>query len=278
MPRDASGKRRETTQEERVRIIQLKSQGYSYKEIPRLAGFPISKTGAERIVKRWEEGRLLQDKPRSSRPKKAVTPQLIEECERNPAAPLRNIARSANVHAATAGRKLRREGYFSFKKAVVSKIADLNKPKRVRWCQERRDWKLQWRKAVFVDETQVPSSGGAGSGRVRRRAGQRMEHRFQTVQQRYGRFSAMFFGAITHGHHSPLVYVPRRTERRHEKDRGGMDARHYIETVVRPVLGPWWKTLPGEGKDYVLVDDGSPAHRAGETEEVFSELGIQQVL
>jgi hypothetical protein len=87
-----------------------------------------------------------------------------------------------------------------------------------------------------------------------------------------------FFGAITHGHHSPLVFVPKRTERRHEKDRGGMDARHYIETVVRLVLGPWWKTLPGEGKDHVLVDGGSPAHRAGETEEVFSELGIQQVL
>jgi transposase len=65
-----------------VRVIQLKSQGYSYKEIPRLAGFPISKTGAERIVKRWEEGRLLQDKPRTGRPKKAITPQLIEECER----------------------------------------------------------------------------------------------------------------------------------------------------------------------------------------------------
>jgi hypothetical protein len=90
-----------------------------------------------------------------------------------------------------------------------------------------------------------------------------MDPRFQTVQQQYGRFSVMFFGAITHGHHSPLVFVPKRTERRHEKDRGGMDARHYIETVVRPVLEPWWKTLPGEGKDYVLVDDGSPAHRAG---------------
>jgi hypothetical protein len=102
---------------------------------------------------------------------------LIEECERNSAALLRNLARSANVHAATAGRKLRREGYLSFKKAVVSKIADPNKPKRVRWCQERRDWKLQWRKAVFVDETQVPNSGGAGSGRVRRKAGQRMDLR-----------------------------------------------------------------------------------------------------
>jgi transposase len=245
-----------------VRVIQLKSQEYSYKEIPRFAGLPISKTSAERIVKRWEEGRLLQDKPRTGRPK------LIEECERNPAAPLRNLARSANVHAATAGRKLRREGYLSFKKAVVSKIAGPNKPKRVRWCQERRDWKLQWRKAVFVDETQVPNSGGAGSGRVRRKAGQRLDPRFQMVQQQYGRFSAMFFlGAITHGHHSSLVFVPKCTERRHEKDRGGMDARHYIETVLRPVLGPWWKTLPGEGKYYVLVDDGSPAHRAGETEE-----------
>jgi transposase len=59
MPPDASGKRREATQEKRVRIIQLKSQGYSYNEIPRLAGFPISKTGAERIVKRWDSSRTI---------------------------------------------------------------------------------------------------------------------------------------------------------------------------------------------------------------------------
>jgi hypothetical protein len=37
-----------------------------------------------------------------------------------------------------------------------------------------------------------------------------------------------------------------------------MDAQDYIETVVRPVLRPWWNTLRGEARVYVLVDDVSP--------------------
>jgi hypothetical protein len=60
-------------------------------------------------------------------------------------------------------------------------------------------------------------------------------------------------------------------------DRGGMDARHYIRIVLEIALAPWWKTLPDKGRDYELVEDGNPAHRAGESTGRRAELGIKTV-
>ena len=54
MPID-KGKQRETTQQERLKIIELKANGYPYSKISEEACFSISKHGAHQIVKVWED-------------------------------------------------------------------------------------------------------------------------------------------------------------------------------------------------------------------------------
>jgi hypothetical protein len=48
--------------------------------------------------------------------------------------------------------------------------------------------------------------------------------------------------------------------------------------VVKPVLGPWRKTLPDQGSDYEIMEDGNRAHCAAFTNMVRVELGIDKVL
>jgi hypothetical protein len=57
-----------------------------------------------------------------------------------------------------------------------------------------------------------------------------------------------------------------------------MNAEHYVNTVVKPVLGSWWKTLPDQGSDYEIMEDGNRAHCAALTNKVRAELGINKVL
>ena len=83
-------------------------------------------------------------------------------------------------------------------------------------------------------------------------------------QQHSGRFSSQFWAAITHGHHTPLVFIRRRlpSERRHKRDKGGMDAPQYVSEVLEPHLMSFLRSLPNDGKDWEVMEDLSGPHKA----------------
>jgi len=68
MPIGPDSRRRESTHEERIRVIQLKSEGHSYREIQQQTG--IGKTAVHRIFNEWNTENAVINKPRSGRPKK----------------------------------------------------------------------------------------------------------------------------------------------------------------------------------------------------------------
>ena len=94
MPID-KGKRRETTQQERFKIIELKANGYPYSKISKEAGFSISKHGAHQTVKVWEDEQRMENVPRPGHPEKYpdtdVTQRLINASEAGPEATLEGI-------------------------------------------------------------------------------------------------------------------------------------------------------------------------------------------
>ena len=94
MPID-KGKRRETTQQERLKIIELKANGYPYSKISEEAGFLISKYGVYQIVKVWEDEQRMENVPRPGHPEKYpdtdVTQRLINASEAGPDATLEGI-------------------------------------------------------------------------------------------------------------------------------------------------------------------------------------------
>jgi transposase len=280
MPRDETGKLRQTTLLERIRVIERRARGYSYGRIAQ--ELSMTKSCVYRIVKAWEEEERVHPKPQPGRPRKSVTPKLIEACEQNPVATLAEVSARLPqaIHPKTAGRKLRNSGYRSFKMGVVEQLTDRNKARRLQWCKERLTWRLEeWRKKVFADETRVTNScSDSGVGKVRRKRGQYSAD-YEWIVRHSGRLGAQFYAAIAYGRHTPLIHIPFRApeERTRANDRGGMDARHYIRTVLEASLAPWWRTLPDEGRDYELVQDGNPAHRSRESNARRAELGIKTV-
>ncbi|PUU79371.1 hypothetical protein B9Z19DRAFT_1125370 [Tuber borchii] len=69
MPKDpTTGKRREATLVERVKVIEKHAAGKSYRAIGEEIG--ISKSEAQRIIQRWKEFEELKPRPRTGRPSK----------------------------------------------------------------------------------------------------------------------------------------------------------------------------------------------------------------
>ena len=51
---------------------------------------------------------------------------------------------------------LRDEGLCAFKPSRTFIIKPVNKEKRIKWCEERKNWNLNnWKKIVFTDESLI---------------------------------------------------------------------------------------------------------------------------
>jgi len=69
MPKDpATGKRREATLVERVKVIEKHAAGKPYRAIGEEIG--LSASEAQRIIQRWKEFEELKPRPRTGRPSK----------------------------------------------------------------------------------------------------------------------------------------------------------------------------------------------------------------
>ena len=87
MPRNNGGNRRESTKLERIQIIQLQAEGYSYRAIADRMMMSVSAVG--KIVRRWKVTRTVKNCTHSGRPQK-IGPRelrrLNQTAENNPRA------------------------------------------------------------------------------------------------------------------------------------------------------------------------------------------------
>ena len=160
-------KQKKYTQQERIKIIELKAKGHPYSKIGEEAGFPVSKHSAHRIVKVWEDEQRLEDAPRPGRPEKYPDTDLAQvlkdASQADPEAtleditndPVLNLAPAIDISAKTAGRRLRSQDYYSFTMRVEENLGEKDKRQRVQWCKERRRWKETWRKKVAEPRLEI---------------------------------------------------------------------------------------------------------------------------
>jgi len=156
----AAGKRRKTTLNKRVRIIQLLSLGMSFPQIEAETGF--SRAQAYRIYRRWEMyGDINPQTPRSGRP-----PKLNDRDKRY-------LARLSDAHPRATARVLLHESSLVVGVSTLSHylhslqwrvflarckpwIGPHNRRQRKRWGRLRRKWKISvWRKHCYTDEVYV---------------------------------------------------------------------------------------------------------------------------
>jgi len=163
MPTDQdTGKRRECTTVERVRVLEMSAQGFSQRGISKQLEIP--RTTVRRIIKAWKTDQKLQPIPRIGRPKilnSRAKRRLYRISDANPYASLSEVATESglNISAKTAGRVLRASGRrvrWARHKPFISAV---NRRKRVSWARGQRHTTIsQWEKRIFTDEIHVELS------------------------------------------------------------------------------------------------------------------------
>jgi len=114
MPTDQdTGKRRECTTVETVRVLEMSAQGFSQRGVSRQLEIP--RTTMRRIIKAWKTGQKLQPIPRIGQPKilnSRAKRRLYRISDANLYASLGKVATESdlNISAKTAGRVLRASG------------------------------------------------------------------------------------------------------------------------------------------------------------------------
>jgi hypothetical protein len=59
-------------------------------------------------------------------------------------------ASQLDISTRTTGNTLREEGYFSFVAEKEEELKPEHKTTRVEWCEERKEWKKEWRMKVCI--------------------------------------------------------------------------------------------------------------------------------
>jgi hypothetical protein len=180
------------------------------------------------------------------------------------------------------GRYLRNEGWYCRRARKKTWLAVTTMRKRYRWCRERKRWDLmQWRKVVYCDE-KILNSGRSGKSKlVRRPPGVSTAFQLRYLQPTFqsGRFSVLVAAGITYGAHTPLVVFHKRTpdERRHKRDKLGVDSEQYVKEFLEPHLVPLIYSLPGRPEDHPTIEDGAKIHTAKYTHECRRAYGLTRM-
>jgi hypothetical protein len=128
----------------------------------------------------------------------------------------------------------------------------------------RRKWGEKWKEVVFRDEATLNSARGGKPKTVRRPPGSQFAYdsRFLAPTFESGRFSVSFFAAITHGGHTPLIPIRKRSpnERTSGTDKLGMNKEQYTYEILEPWLVPFIYSLPGSPEDHPTIEDGLRSH------------------
>lgn len=150
---------------ERIKIIALRSQRWTFGDIAREVG--ASESGVRKVWNRYQERGLLDDLPRSGAPRK-ISPQNIKkmktrfkthhiETAREGREWLASEGEPGPVHVSTSTvqRTMKREKFRPFKKRSVTVLNAKQCAERVRLCKQWREEDMDWSSVVFTDETTV---------------------------------------------------------------------------------------------------------------------------
>lgn len=174
---------RQISYESRVKIITLKEEGYSIRQISKKLKLSVS--GVVKIVHRYRDTGSYNDRPRSGAPRKTSKREdkfLTVTSKRDRFKTVRdltaelNTSRETSVSESTVRRRLAAKnlkGYIAAKKPLLRVI---NKKKRLHWAKTHKHWTVEdWEKVLFTDESKFEIFGSKRRQFVRRLPGERMK-------------------------------------------------------------------------------------------------------
>jgi hypothetical protein len=137
-----------------------------------------------------------------------------------------------------------------------------------RWSRERRIWdKKQWRKVLYTNEIQLEVGLTGPRMKVRRPPGTAFEEKYLEPTFAGEKRCIMFFAAFTHGCHSHLVAIRKRTEneRTSRFDKLGFNSVQYVNQVFIPHVLPEYDRRGGMDIGLETVEDRVKYHTSNYT-------------
>lgn len=232
---------------ERGRIVGMREAGWTYRRIAQHVGREVSTV--HRCCRQWSaEG------ARARRP--GTGPQRRTDARQD-----RRILRSAvgdrtatsqqirdtvapGVSARTIRNRLHEAGLRSRTPLGRLPLTPQHRAARLQWCRDRREWRDEWRRVVFSDESRFCLGANDGRMRVWRRAGER--HNQDCIRPRHTGPTPgiMVWGAISYTGRTHLVIIE-----------GTLNSARYIQTVIEPIVLPF---LDRQGNMLFQQDNARP--------------------
>ena len=196
MPKNADGKRCESTKSERIEVICLHAEGYTHRQIADRT--TVAKSSVTKILRKWKVTKSVENQTRPGRPPKINSRELRRlnrVAENNSRATLAEITNESqlNCHPQTIKKALHKLDFhlrIPWRKPFHTKKTWR---KRLSWCRQRRHWTVEdWRQKLYSDEAKIEIGVGGGSDRVWRKPGTEFQNRYLRATFKGPRVSGMF--------------------------------------------------------------------------------------
>lgn len=255
-----SPKRKETTEEERKIIINLRKSNNSLRKIGEIVKRPYSTI--KKIIDKYNKTKKIANDPRCGRPQAlsdAEKRYIVREIKKNPKLPATEITRTINNNfnksiCPNTVRKVLHEGGYSSrvprKKPYISKV---NKAKRLKYAEEHRNKSNDfWNRVVFTDESKFNIYGNDGRCRVWRKPNEEFKEKNLCPTFKHGGGSVLVWGCMSAAGVGNLQIID-----------GIMDHKKYID-ILKTHLQPSVQKM-GIAENFIFTQDNDPKHTAHNT-------------
>lgn len=256
---------------DRVRIVTLRQQGLSMREVARIVG--RSHSDVVRTWNRYQATGDVKDQQRTGRPRATTAADdrfLLVTARRNRFENATELRRSfleatgTAVSTQTIRNRLHDSQLGARRLWRGPALKARHRAARYAWAREHEMWDLvRWHRVLFSDEVRICLSPDNNRQRVWRESGDAARLRYSVGHVQQGGGSVMFWAGIMNGHRTPLVAV-----------QGAMTALQYRDTILEPIVEPLHQNV---GDGFVLQDDNARPHRARLVNEYLQEAGIERL-
>ena len=251
-------KRHEISEFDHGRAVGAHDAGISIRDIADM--YNISKTTIHRVIKDYKAHELTIARPRSGRPQaldnrdKHHLDQIIKKdysmALNQITAQIQDITQES-ISASTIRRTLHAEGYAGRVSLRKPFINDINRQKRLNWCQERLSWNNEWNNIIWSDESRFKLFGSKHRQWVWRRPEQRLDKDCLLPTFKSSQKSVMIWGCFTRFGVGPLIRLE-----------GRIAAVDYVQVLETHLL-PFLESLGEES--FIFQEDNAPIHTAKKT-------------
>lgn len=273
----------ELTPSKRGRILALRDEGYSYRQIATRVG-KVSPSACWNTVERENKHHTRNTLPRSGRPF-AVTPRdrriVLRTIRAHRFEPFTSIAeRIGTVTTSQVKHIAHEDGYHRRIARRKPHISPLQAKKHLRWADENED--RDWDEVLWSDESTFETGERPGRKVVTRRAGEEYDPENIDETFRSGRKSLMVWATIANNKPGPIVCLrttPEAVDEKGKKKGGGINGERYVEQVLEGPMKDWIASMEKErGRTMYMVEDGAPAHTSVVAKRARARLGIKNII